>query len=357
MKNMITHKPRIVIADNDKNYIVPLQLKFVEDFFDKTDLEIISDSKYFEEFFSIPQNIDILIVSEELFNSSLQKHNIENIFVMTEQYEEDETAELNVYRIFKYTSIKEIFNEIIGKSAEVLRIETDDYKEPQIVLVYSASGGVGKTTVALGVCACLAKNYKRVLYIDAERLQVFQNKLNNSSPVAEADVYSEMMLPSEDIYGAIKHVIRKEGFSYIPPFKGVIMSLGISFSVYSRLAESAKRSYDYDYIVIDTDSVLDDDKAELLSIADKVIVVTNQTVSSVYATNMFVLNINDANSEKFCYVCNNFSKEKDNALISPGIQVKFAVSDYIEHIYQYDRASCEDFSKNSDIQKIAFLVI
>lgn len=354
---MINHKPRIVIADNDKNYIVPLQLKFVEDFFDKIDLEIISDCNYFDEFFSVPQNIDILIVSEDLFNPSLQKHNIENTFVMTEQHEEDETAELNVYRIFKYTSIKEIFNEIIGKSAEALQIETEDHKEPQIILVYSASGGVGKTTVALGICACLTKNYKRVLYIDAERLQVFQNKLNNPAPISESDVYSEMMSPDEDVYGEIKHVIRKEGFFYLPPFKGGIMSLGISFSSYSRIAVSAKKSYDYDYIVIDTDSVLDDDKAELLSVADKVIVVTSQTVSSVYATNLFVSNINDANSEKFCYVCNNFSKEKDNALISPDIQVKFAVSDYIEHIYQYDRTSCEDFSKNSDIQKIAFLVI
>ena len=28
-------KPRIIIADIDANYIIPLQLKFVEDFFEK----------------------------------------------------------------------------------------------------------------------------------------------------------------------------------------------------------------------------------------------------------------------------------------------------------------------------------
>lgn len=52
----------------------------------------------------------------------MQRHNISHIFVMTEQYEEDRTADLNVNYIFKYTSIKEIFNEITGKSADVLKI-------------------------------------------------------------------------------------------------------------------------------------------------------------------------------------------------------------------------------------------
>ena len=33
-------KPRIIIADTDISYIIPLQLKFAEDFFEKIDLEI-----------------------------------------------------------------------------------------------------------------------------------------------------------------------------------------------------------------------------------------------------------------------------------------------------------------------------
>ena len=28
-------KPRIIIADSDTNYVIPLQLKFAEDFFEK----------------------------------------------------------------------------------------------------------------------------------------------------------------------------------------------------------------------------------------------------------------------------------------------------------------------------------
>ncbi|MFR5740308.1 MAG: hypothetical protein ACLUEC_14180 [Coprococcus sp.] len=121
-------KPRIIIADTDINYILPLQFKFVQEFFEKIDLEIITDQEYFEEMFSTPQTIEILIVSEELYGVTLQKHNLKNIFMMTEQREEEQTAELNVTRIFKYTSTKEIFSEIVGKSISVLNIENSEKK-------------------------------------------------------------------------------------------------------------------------------------------------------------------------------------------------------------------------------------
>lgn len=34
-------KARVIVADTDINYIIPLQLKFAEEFFDAIDLEII----------------------------------------------------------------------------------------------------------------------------------------------------------------------------------------------------------------------------------------------------------------------------------------------------------------------------
>ena len=350
-------KPRIIIADADTSYIIPLQLKFVEEFFEKFDLEIISDKGYFNELFSTPQKADILIVSEELYDSSLQRHNIGNIFLMTEQYEEDQTAELNVNRIFKYTSIKEILNEITGKSAGVLNVSNDAKKETQIVLVYSACGGAGKTTVALGISACLTKNYKRVLYINAGRLQSFQRMLDNQSAITASDVYAKLASPTENSYNDIKHIIRQELFYYLPPFKAALMSLGLNYSVYEKIAVGAKKSADYDYIIIDTDTSFDEEKAKLFDVADKVILVTKQNSASVYATNVLVSNINGSNSEKYIFVCNDFDKDSDNALISPNMSMKFSVTDYVDHIPNYDQMKPDDMSKESSIQRTAFLII
>lgn len=278
-------KPRIIIADNDINYIIPLQMKFVEDFFEKIDLEIITDSEYFKNLFSAPQRADILIVSDELYSPEMQRHNISNIFVMNEHYEEEKTTELNVNRIFKYTSIKEVFNEIIGKSADVLKIKSKYKEETQVVLFYSASGGVGKTTSAIGVSAALTKNYKRVLYLNASHLQFFQNMIENYSVINSADVYAKLP-SSNDAYFDIKHVIRKEIFNYIPPFKAALMSLGLEYSVFEKIIVSAKQSKDFDYIIVDADITFDEDKAKLIELADKVFIITQQTLPSVMATNV-----------------------------------------------------------------------
>lgn len=348
-------KPRVIIADEDSNYIIPLQFKFVSDFFDKVELEIISDREYFEEFFSQPQSAEILIVSDELYDSSLQKHNIANVFVMMEQFEESNTGELSVNRLFKYTSIKEIFNEIISKSAASLNI-AEEKKETQIVLVTSAAGGVGKTTVAMGIAANLS-NYKRVLYVNASHLQVYQHMLVNYSAITTSDVYTKLATANPDIYAEIKHVIRKETFYYLPPFKAALMSLGLNYSVYEKIVVSAKKSGDYDFIIVDADSTFDEEKASFLNLADKVVIVTKQTMASVLATNILVSNINGSVVEKYSFICNDFDKDASNALISPNLKLKFTVGEYVEHFGYCEGMKPDVLAKETSIQKVAFLLM
>lgn len=350
-------RPRVIIADEDASYIVPLQFKFVTDFYNKIDLEIITERLYFEEFFSKPQNAEILIVSDALYDSLLQRHNISNVFVMMEQFDEGGTGDLNVNRIFKYTSIKEIFNEIVGKSSEAFNIGVVEKKETQIILVTSASGGVGKTTVAMGIAASLSQNYKRVLYINASRLQNFQYLLDNDTAITSPEVYSKLLKPGENVYDDIKHVIRKEIFSYLPAFKAALMSVGIEYSVYEKIAVSAKKSGDYDFIVIDAESTFDESKTDLIDISNKVIIVIAQNYNNVQATNSLLSNINGVNTEKYVFVCNRFCKEEYNALILPEITMKFTVNEYISDLKINGRHSMNELVNSNEIRKVSFLVI
>lgn len=351
------YKPRIIIADTDVSYLIPLQLKFLEFFFDKIDIEIITDKTYYNNLFGSPQKADILIVAEELYDKSLQRHNIGKIFMMTEKNENEETGDLNINKIFKYSSTREILNEIIGKSGSLFKFASDSKKETQIILVYSACGGVGKTTVSVGISACLTKNYKRVLYINADHLQTFHRILDNKSAISSSDIYTKIAMSSEQTYNDIKHVIRQEIFSYLPPFKSSLMSLGLSYSVYEKIALGAKKSSDYDYIIIDADATFDEEKANLINIADKVIIITKQNESAIFATNLLIANINGSSSEKYLYICNDFNKEIDNALVSSDINMKFTISDYVDHFSHYDKMKLTDFSKEGSIQRVTFLII
>lgn len=350
-------KSRIIIADTDTSYLIPLQLKFTESFFEKIDLELITQQDYFNILFASPQKADILIVSEDLYTSSLSRHNIAHTFIMTENRDEGTTGALNAQRIFKYTSTKEIFNEIIRKASDVLELSVKTKKGCQIIAVYSACGGTGKTTLALGLCVCLEKQFRRVLYINAVPLQTFSSKFENKSPIAPPEVYASLEAGGRGAYRFVTHVVRKEGFGYLPRFKAALMSLGLKFSVFENIALGAKESGDYDYIVIDMDSVFDEDRARLLSLADKVVITLGQSASSLYATNILVSNISDSRSDKYIYICNDFNQYEKNFLITRDVNSSFIVSDYVEHFDDHEQMSIDDLAQKASIQRITFLIM
>lgn len=350
-------RPRIIIADTDKNYVQSLQLKFVEEFFEKIDLEIITDEVFFEKLFRTPQKADILIVSEDLYSSELQKHNINYVFLMAEINENDVTCDLSVNRIYKYSSIKEIFNEILGISAGNLLVQTEVKQDTQIILVYSACGGVGKTTIAMGICRALADNYKKVLYIGAARVHSFQHLLVNKTPITSAEIYTKLAVANDKIFENINYVIRNEVFSYLPPFKAPLMALGIDYAVYNKLVLSAKKTKEYDFIIVDADEAFDEDKAELITMADKVIILTKQSRATVYATDILAGNISGIDSGKYIFVCNDFSSDAENALISPAVTLRFSIAEYVEHIVNIENKGCKDIAREEGIQKIAFWIM
>ena len=71
----------------------------------------------------------------------------------------------------------------------------------------------------------------------------------------------------------------------------------------------------------------------------------------------FLIDKHSMSGDKYIFVCNNFQKENSNALVSPSISLRFTVSDYVDHFHYYEQMSLDDFSKESCIQRIAFLII
>lgn len=347
-------KPKVILADTDEMYLAPLEVKFLEELNEKIELEIITDFDYFSEYFSAPQSAEILIVSEELYFSDLQKQNIANIYVLAENLEEGGTEDLGVTKIFKYTNTKEIYNRVTATSSGVIHSETNKSKESTVVLFYSAAGGVGKTTLAMAMCSCLAKGFKKVLYINAQRLNSFQFYLHNSSAISNS-VYPELSDSGSNIFGRIRHVIRNEGFDYLPPFSASLSSLNINFSIYENIVKSAKATKEYDVIVVDTDTAFDHAKASLITVADKVIIVTKQSRASVNATNMLLKNMNCNDNEKYLFICNDFKADEMNIINEE--HSKLSVSEYIKHIPEIEKLKIEDISNNAEMQKLSFLIV
>ena len=223
-------------------------------------------------------------------------------------------------------------------------------------MVYSASGGVGKTTIALGVSNAMAKSYNNVLYINAQRLNSFQHYLKNKSTIP-SNVISEFTSKEANLFGRINHIIRNENFNYLPPFGMALSSLNLDCTIFSELIKTAKATKQYDAIIVDTESVFNKKTADLITLADKVIIALNQTRQSVYATNMLLKNISWNDNEKYYFVCNNFDESNPNALTMDDYKPNFMVNEYIKHFDKFDEKNLDDISKESDIQKIAYLII
>lgn len=349
--------PRIIIADLDSNYIIPLQQKFIKEYFEKVDIEIITDLNYYQSLFSTPQKVDILIISEKFYTLNIHRHDIGNIFLMTENFESNRENKENITRIYKYTSIKEIFNKIVSISNKSISFDSQSKKESQIILIDSACGGVGKTTIALGISACLAQNYKRVLYINAARLQTFQTLLEKYEFIVSVDIYAKLASNSNNIYQSIKQVIKNEGFNYLPPFKSSLMSLGIDYSIYEKITISAMKSKEYDFIIIDADNVFDENKTRLIDLANKVILVAKQNKASVNAINVLMKNIDITSSDKYMFICNDFDAERQNYMLSNNRTNNFNINEYVKHLKNYDQLKANDLANESDIQKITFLIL
>ena len=347
-------KQAIILADTDEKFIASLELKFVEELNENLNLEIITDENYFNEYFSQQQNAFVLVVSEDLYTSELKRHNINKIFVLTESVDDNGTEDLEIEKIFKYSSPKEIYKHVVAQSN--IDSGTNAEKETVVALVYSASGGVGKSTIALGISEAMAKTFNKVLYINAERINSFQHYLTNSAAIPNSAII-EFANTGGNIFGRINHVVRNEGFDYIPPFNMALASIGLEFSIYCELVKAAKATKKYDVIVVDTDTTFDKEKAELITIADKVIIIVEQTNNSICATNTLLKNISCTDSDKYFFICNNFNENEVNALLSEHNQHMFIVNEYTRHFDNFDSMTILDLAKQPDIQKISYLVI
>lgn len=348
-------KPKVILADTDADYLVSLEIKFLESLGDDIDLEVITEAELFQKKFSLPVSADVLVVSQDLYQSRLQKQDVGTIFILVERVEERDTGDLAEKWIYKYSSTKNIFKQILAGSGGTLGNRGNDSRDTRVVLVYSPLGGIGKTTVALGISAGLTQGFQKVLYIDAERLNAFPHFFADSTAIPARDI-GNIGVKEENLFDRVKHLIRTEKFDFFPPFSAALSALNLDFSFYRALIESARSKQQYDLIVVDTDSAFDPEKAALLTQADTVVMLLRQNADSIHTMNVLLRNIQSKEDDKYLFLCSDFNPNRPNALVSPPEQAEFVVSEYVRHMESLDEMTIDALAAQEDIQKICYLV-
>lgn len=348
-------KPLIVIADMDENYLSILEKNFLKELGDRADLEIISDTSYFIEFFSTPITAEIVIVDEKMYTKDLQKHNITNLFVLSESKEVGITEELSVNRIFKYLGIRELYNELTYRSEEILSFGENYSNTTQVIALYSAIGGTGKTSLSVGLAKCLVAKHKRILYINTESFQAFSIYLNDKNGMPN-DGYRAIKADANNIFHNVKKFIRKEDFEYLPPFSYTLDACNLNFDIYEKLIVGAKESGNYDFIVVDVETGYSHMRTRLIELADRVMLITLQDKISVYKMEYMMSNLDFRDNEKYMVICNKYDDTKENYYIKSELQNHFPIKEYID-LVEYSLESAEQLAHLDGIEKLSYMYI
>lgn len=342
--------PTIVLAELDEEYLAPIELKMIRELGADINLEVISEADYFEEYFLTEKNIDVLIIAEQLFKERLLKHMIGEIFVLQENPNNVVSRE-NVHYIYKYSSVKDIYNEVMYETSASFLKSGSKVNETTIISVYSPIGGAGKTTLALGLATILNESHFKTLYIDAERMQTFQFYLQNKE-MLPSSVMIDIQGKEKVVYDSLKHYIRHEVFDYLPPFCATLSSLGLDISFFEYFIDSAKQSRDYDYIVIDFDNCLDNYKFSLFKKSDKVFLVQRANKKDYFDMEIFLNNVNTSDHDKFLIICNEYDSAVSNI---PNMVGQHAFAAYIDK-QELPIQSIRDIQKIGGLEKIRYLI-
>jgi|LSQX01.2.fsa_nt_gb cellulose biosynthesis protein BcsQ len=347
----------VLLADTDVKYLIPLERKFIDEFGEMADISIITDKDYLNTFFNTPQSLDILLIGEGLYDQSFLRHDIANLFILSDNSgNADITGSLETNYIYKYTSVKEIFNEVVNNLSAKKPLNLSIEKETKIVLAYSPVGGIGKTTVAIGISGALAKSHKKVLFMSIDSLQSFGFLLPDREAMASG-AERLITLNSGISYEAIYPYIRTGIFDYLPPFSKALSALSIRQEHYFNLAATIKEANDYDFIIIDMPGDFTQDTTRFMGFANNTIIVAGQDMASVCKLECLLNNIDCSDRNRFLFICNKYISENENLLVGEKMIKKCRINEYVEFMKEEDIITIENLISIKSLQKVAMLLI
>lgn len=345
-------KPVVILADADYGYLENLEWKLAESYGNQIDLRVITDRDYFSHVFANAVEADIVLIGEQLFDRRLVRHSVKKYLVLTERTDLPSEEE-GVCWVNRYANAKQIFSEVRFSLEQGGKLRYGEGKETEIIVVCSALGGSGKTTVALGLAACMSREHARVLYLSTETVQGFSYYLN-SKEFLGADECMKFRFGPSSLYESLKAGIRREEFDYLPPLGISLESLQVSPEVYVPFVEEAGSSGDYDYIIVDTDTGCSSVNAQLMSLSDRVVLLVMQDAYSMAKTDYMIRDMDYGRGGKFYFVCSRFQEERRNVLLSAANR-KFTVSEYVPELK--DVSSLDAIASDTGIQDLAFLFL
>ncbi|MHA2069860.1 MAG: response regulator, partial [Candidatus Thorarchaeota archaeon] len=163
---------------------------------------------------------------------------------------------------------------------------TSMMSEGNIVAIYSPKGGSGCSTIAVNVAVALAKSGHRTVLVDGSvQFGDVAVMLNMKEMTSLVDLTSHANEIDPDLISSVVQLHRSELNVLLAPARPEMAEV-ISDEPIKNLLETLRSMYDF--VIVDTSTSLDDIALTLIDMADRVILVAQQTLPSLKNISRFL---------------------------------------------------------------------
>ena len=271
----------ILLISLDKEYVDRIESKLPFMLGEGTRLHIIDNEDYLSEYMNEDHaKIDVLITDENLYQSVRVCQPSDKAFVLSETIG-------NTDMISKYDAETGIVQKI---GSEYLKSGDIPKQKTHVIDVISVSGGCGKTKTALGIAGQFFNMGYKVLYVDAEETQNYNEFIPQSWNVDFANDSLSVAMITRNI-GAVLSNIQRARFDVLPAFKNPIYVYNLDLTIYYDIIQQIAEREIYDYIIVEHSSVITKSLIVHLSDSKEIVICMNGQKGSARRIDALVDNL------------------------------------------------------------------
>ena len=272
------NKINIVIYDYDIDYVEALVELLNKSYAKYVKVIGITEQEQLQKLQRSAYKMDILLINERLEHLTEGNRYSKVLITLSEG---ELVNDLERRKIFKYQNGQAIFNAI---RKIYITINKDlafdlDMDKAKLLGFFSPIGGIGTSTVSVGIASKLTKEGKKVLYITMEQIAslgvFFDTKSNNYN-------LSDLLYAADDEANITEKLLRsvincdQNKIYYINPVNSTLDFEELNGQNFISIIRAIKDKLDFDYIIMDLGSRLDNLSNIILENCDKAMLLIGQ---------------------------------------------------------------------------------
>ncbi|MFN7251950.1 MAG: AAA family ATPase [Anaerobacillus sp.] len=284
-------KISLVVSDDDISYIEMLASYIrTSNFASKFDVKLFSKKESLEQYLSGDPKVNVLLCT----TSNIPHELCGNIDVVIGLDEQTGNLGEGFPVIFKYqplaqllSQVTTIFYEKNGKAPK----RTSGTEKTNIISVFSATGGAGKSTVAFNLAKQISSLEYSVFYLNLELLNTTYSFFDDDNDNASSPILYYVKTASEELALKIETLKKYDGNTGIDLFRllpNVEEMDELTEEDTEVLIKGLVDTGNYDYIIIDLDSTINSRMKAALNKSHHVLWLLNNDIQSYTKTSFFI---------------------------------------------------------------------